>query len=53
MVKYIEPKDLAERLRNDNEKVLVVDVRDSDYEVKRVIANLTLTNSRWQRLEEA
>lgn len=34
MVKYIEPKDLAEKVLNDQEKVLIVDVRDSDYEVK-------------------
>ena len=27
---YIEPKDLAEKLLNDQEKVLIVDVRDSD-----------------------
>lgn len=33
MVRYIEPKDLAEKLLNDQEKVLIVDVRDSDYEV--------------------
>ena len=35
MVKYIEPKDLAEKLLNDQEKVLIVDVRDSDYEVNK------------------
>ena len=34
MVKYIEPKDLAEKVLNDQEKVLIVDVRDSDYEVR-------------------
>ena len=33
MVKYIEPKDLAEKLRNGSENILIVDVRDSDYEV--------------------
>lgn len=34
-VRYIEPKDLAEKLLSDK-KILVVDVRDSDYEVMRV-----------------
>ena len=35
MVKYIEPKDLADKLLKGQEKILIVDVRDSDYEVKK------------------
>lgn len=33
-MKYLEPKDLAVKLREGKEKILIVDVRDSDYEVK-------------------
>lgn len=31
MVKYIEPKELAEKIRNGNERILIIDVRDHDY----------------------
>ena len=33
MVKYIEPEELAKKIREGNEKLLIVDVRDQDFEV--------------------
>lgn len=33
MVKHIEPEELAKKIREGNEKLLVVDVRDHDFEV--------------------
>lgn len=32
-MKYLEPKELALKLREGEETILIVDVRDSDYEV--------------------
>ena len=34
MVEYIGPKELAQKIRDGKDKILIVDVRDSDYEVK-------------------
>ena len=36
MVKYIEPEELAGKIRDGNDKLLVVDVRDHDFEVTRI-----------------
>ena len=33
LLNYIEPKDLAQKLREGNDKILIVDVRDDDFEV--------------------
>lgn len=52
MVRYIEPKDLAEKLLNDQEKVLIVDVRDSDYEVRNKIKILVLINLYFARQQK-
>lgn len=33
MVKYIEPEELAVKIREGREKLLIVDVRDHDFQV--------------------
>ena len=35
MVKYIEPEELAAKIREEREKILIIDVRDNDYRVIR------------------
>lgn len=37
MVKYIEPADLAAKFILNDKKILILDVRDSDYEVNKQI----------------
>lgn len=34
MVKFIEPEELAKKIRGGNEKLLIVDVRDHNFEVQ-------------------
>ena len=36
MVNYIEPEELVRKIREGNDKLLVVDVRDHDFEVTRI-----------------